>query len=106
MELSKDQVNRLTGAVWLIGLGILFATRYWWPGVLFVAAAGSLTQAFAEGRGWYSSQGALWLCGLGIWFATGMNLAVLFVILGLSMLVGVFIRPPALSKPYVDNSLE
>jgi hypothetical protein len=106
MYLSGERANQVSGGVWLIGLGVLFATGYWWPGILFVLGAGSIAQSLAEGRGWYAFQGALWAIGLGVWFALGTNVATLFIILGISMLLAAIFRPPGFAKPKVDSSLE
>jgi hypothetical protein len=101
-----DRVNQVSGAVFLIGLGVLFATGYWWPGIMFVIGATALVQGLAEGRGWYSLQGAAWMIGLGVWFALGTSMAFLFILLGVSLLIGALVRPPIFAKPQVDNSLE
>ena len=69
--ISGHRANEISGAIWLIGLGILFVTGYWWPGILIVIGAGSIAQGLAEGRGWYGFQGGLWAIGLGIWFMFG-----------------------------------
>ena len=46
---SGQRANEISGAIWLIGLGILFVTGYWWPGILIVIGAGSIAQGLAEG---------------------------------------------------------
>ena len=108
MHLGDERVNQITGAVWLIGLGILFATNFWWPGVLFLVGAGALAQGLAEGRGWYALQGSLWAFGLGVAFLLGAHfIAAVLITLGLSMLLGAIVRPPMLKpKPHVYNDLE
>jgi len=37
--------RQIHGAIWLIGLAILFWTGWWWPGILVLIAISSLTQA-------------------------------------------------------------
>jgi hypothetical protein len=106
MYWSNERANQLSGAVSLIGLGILFATGYWWPGVLFVFGAASLVHGLAAGHGWYAFQGAAWMIGLGVWFALGTNVATLFIVIGVSMLLAALFKPPAFTKPKVDNTLE
>jgi hypothetical protein len=106
MRMSGARASQVSGGVMLIGLGVLFATHYWWPGILFVVGACALAQGLVEGRGWYALQGAIWLFAMGVWFALGSSLAVLFVALGASMILGVLIRPPFAAKPKADNWLE
>ena len=44
MGLSGKRASELSGGVFLIGLGVLFVTGYWFPGILFVIGATSLVQ--------------------------------------------------------------
>ena len=92
--LPKERVDQLAGGVFFVGLGVLFLTGYWWPGILFVIAATSLARGMAEGRAWYSVQGALWMIGIGLVFAWGFSLPLLLILIGLSMLLGYAFRPP------------
>src|SRR6185312_899691 len=101
---NSNKANQISSAVFLIGLGMLFATGYLWPGIFFVIGASMLAQGLASGRGWYSLQGAIWMIGLGIWFALGSPIGALLVIVGVSVLVGALVRPPIFAKPHVDNS--
>ncbi len=107
MHLDQERADAVDSAVWLIGIGVLFATGYWWPGIMFLLGIASIVQGFVEGRGWYAFQGSLWAFGIGLWAALHYSIAVLFVFLGVSVLLGAFVRPPLLAaKPYVDTSLE
>jgi hypothetical protein len=102
----RERADQISGAVFMIGMGILFATHFWWPGILFVIGVTSLVRGLSEGRRWYSLQGALWMFALGAFFLMGANVAILFVAIGISMLIGAFYRPPMFAKPQVDNTLE
>ncbi|GEM_PF-819177 len=85
--------NQVSGAVFLIGLGLLFLTNFWWPGILFVLGAAAIAQGLSEGRGWYALQGGIWLIGIGLVFSVGFSLPLLLILLGLSMLCGTVCRP-------------
>ena len=98
-RLSGQQVAAIEGAVWMFGLAALFATGFWWPGIMFVIGVSSLVAGLARGHGWAALQGAVWCIGFGAWAMLHYNIAVLFVILGLSTLAGAFRRPPFLGKP-------
>ena len=43
---SSARANEIYTAIWLIGLGILFWTGYWWPGILILIGATMLVRAF------------------------------------------------------------
>jgi hypothetical protein len=108
VKLTSEQANAITSAVWLVGLGILISTGWWWPGILFVIGAGSIAQGFVDGRGWYSLQSGLWTIGFGIWALVGFGygLLFLFTMIALSGLFGAFFKPsPFEKKPKADQSL-
>ena len=106
MFLTAKQADAITSSVWLIGIGILITTGYWWPGILFLIGAGSIAQSFVEGRGWYSIQAGFWTIGVGIWALFNWNLLVLFLLIALSTLMGAFVKPsPFDKKPQVDPAL-
>ncbi len=104
MRLTPQQVNAVSGAIWLIGIGALFATGWWWPGIMFVIGTSSVVQGIVAGRGWYAFQAGLWSFGIGVWAMTGFNLAVLFVLLAVSGMLAAFVRPPSDEKQVIDRS--
>lgn len=46
-ELNHSQV---ASGVFFIGLGLLFVSDYWFPGIFFVIAASKLAGAYAKGE--------------------------------------------------------
>ncbi len=38
--------STVQGAIWLIGIGVLALTDWWWPGILFLVAASTLVSGF------------------------------------------------------------
>ena len=106
MQLHPQQAHAITGGVSLIGLGILFATGFWWPGLLIIAGITAIVEGWAHGQGWYGLQGGVWLIMFAIWALLDYNIAVLFVALGVSVISSAFVRPSFLNKPQVDKSLE
>lgn len=107
MELRRRRADEISGAVWLIGLGIMLVRGHWFPDIFFVIGAGMIAQALAEGRAWYASQGALWMIGLGLMFTFHAPFGALFIILGISALLGAIFRPPPFAKkPPADNYLD
>ena len=65
-----QQHKAFIGGIWLIGLGILFATRFWWPGIMFLIGITAIVE------GWLRRQpgmdpGGFWSILIGVWALTG-----------------------------------
>ena len=107
MKMTAQQANAVTGAVWLLGLGVLIVTGWWWPGIMFLIGISSVVQGLVWGQGWYAWQGGLWTFGIGVWALFDYNMLVFFGLVALSGLLAAFVRPPVLTKkPPTDVSLE
>jgi hypothetical protein len=107
MNLTPHQANAITSALWLVGIGVLIVTGWWWPGIMFVVGVTSIAQGLVAGRGWYALQAGLWTIGIGVWALASFNMLVFFCLVALSVLAGAFLRPPMLArKPKPDPSLE
>jgi hypothetical protein len=109
MALPRQQAHAITGAVWLFGLAALFYTGWWWPGIMFVVGAAMIIEGLVAGKRWYALQGAAWVIGIGVWALLNFQVWFLFVILGVSVLVGAFAPPPMLAKeprPRYETDLE
>jgi hypothetical protein len=109
MYLDQSRASAIIGAIWLFGLAALFYTGYWWPGIMFVIGLAAIVEGLVHGHGWYALQGGLWAIGIGAWALFDFSLAVLFVLLGISVLLGAFVRPPMLQKkpaPVSHDGLE
>ena len=106
MQLHPQQAHAITGGIWLIGFGMLFATGFWWPGILILAGITAMVEGWSHGQGWYGLQGGLWLIVFALWAMFHYNIALLFIGLGISVIASAFVRPSFMAKPQVDNSLE
>ena len=108
MKLDPTRTNTVMGGVWLIGLGVLFATKAWWPGIMFLIAITAVIEGWLNDQLWYGIQGGYWSVFIGLWALARFNLAFLFVGLGISTIIGALIKPSPFSKPkpFVDGSLE
>jgi len=104
---TSERANAVTVGIWLIGLGVLFATRFWFPGILFLAGTTAIVQGSARrGTGWAPLHGGVWLILVGAWAMMRFNLTVLLVGLGVSVIVAAVMRPSPFHKPFVDRTLE
>ena len=60
--MSKDiseKASQIGTGVFFVGLGLLFLSGWWWPGIMFVIAASILARTMAEGEGWQSARALL-----------------------------------------------
>jgi hypothetical protein len=106
MQLHTEQAHAITGGIWLIGFGVLFATGFWWPGILILAGITAIVEGWAYNQVWYGLQGGVWLIMFAVWAMLNYNVAIMFIALGISVISSAFIRPSFLDKPQVDNTLE
>jgi hypothetical protein len=94
---TKEQSDQVFGGVMLIGLGVLFFTGWWWPGVMFVLGIALLARTYAEGKPFSSNRGALVVLAIGAFFALedALNifgninwLPIVLILIGLYLLFG------------------
>lgn len=94
--ISKDRADQIFGGIFLIGLAVLFATGWWFPGILFVVGAASLGRTYADGKSLSENNGALITIAIGgifligdvFSFFGGNWLPLLFILLGGYLLFG------------------
>jgi hypothetical protein len=103
---DSSKANALTGGIWLIGFGVLFATGHWWPGILFLVGITTIVQSWLRGHPLYAMHGGFWVIFIGIWAAFRFNMALLFIGLGIYTILTVLLGPNPLRKPHVDSTLE
>lgn len=100
MPAISKRPEQVFGGVMLIGIGILFLTDYWWPGIVLVVSIATLARDKTEGRRIIANRVALGLLGLGLVFvvtdvllASNYSvLAIIMIVLGLMMLFGEKLR--------------
>ena len=68
MDFNKNNASQVSGGVLLIGVGMLFLTGWWWPGIMFVVAASIMARTMAEGKPLSEATPAFWLIGIGVLF--------------------------------------
>ena len=90
---SESYADRVSGAVFLIGLGVLFTGILpWWPGILFVIGAAGIARGMARGKEWYNAGGGLFMIALGVVFWFGFSLPLFLILMGVVMLTGFTFR--------------
>jgi hypothetical protein len=74
--------NDSIGAVWLIGLGLLFLTGHFFPGILFLIGITSFLKHSGRGRDRKAVQTLVFFLGLTALFWYGFSLPLLLIWLG------------------------
>jgi hypothetical protein len=103
---AENRAEKLSGAVFMIGLGILFVPGIpvsFCPGIFFVLAIVTLLKGLAGGAYWSNLQGAGWLVGIGVVLQVGFNLPALLILIGVFSLMGYLLRPRATRQREVDG---
>jgi hypothetical protein len=108
MHPEPGRRRTLIGGIWLIGIGVLFATRFWWPGIMFLIAITAFIEGWLNDQPWYGIQSGFWSAFIGVWALARYSLAFLLIGLGVSTIIGALVKPSPFSKPkpFVDSSLE
>ena len=110
----EEKASQASTGVFFVGLGLLFFTGWWWPGIMFVIAASMLARARALGESWSSASGALWLIAIGVIFGIPGLIAdiagafwevfpLILIGMGLFMLFGGKYRPKVSGKRKNDD---
>ena len=76
--------SSLQTGLWLIGIGVLALTDFWWPGIMFLIGLSALLGG--------SGQGALWMIGIGVIALTDFWWPGMIFLVGLSILLGAATR--------------
>jgi hypothetical protein len=106
MTCNTQRASALTAGIWLIGLGLLIATKAWWPGILLLVGITIIVQGYFSGGQRQAIRGGIVAIAIGVWAACKFNVALLFVGLGVYIISAALLKPNPFHKPYVDNTLE
>jgi len=101
MDSDLGVFRGFSGAILLIGLGVLFLVGSipFWPWILVVIGLAGLPESVAQKGLWAGIQNMVWMAGLAVLFATGKFWPGILILIGVSTLVGALVRPPAFDKP-------
>ncbi|MCY3979203.1 MAG: hypothetical protein OXG23_13980 [Chloroflexi bacterium] len=113
---KNEKASQVGTGVFFVGLGLLFFTGWWWPGIMFVIAASMIAGTIAAGESWTSATGALWLIGIGVVFgipgligdiagAFWQIFPLILIGMGLFMLFGGKYRPKVSGKRKNDDDI-
>ena len=90
---NSRREQELGGAVWLIGLGLLFLTGTFWPGILVLLGITTYLHETARGRQEAAVRSVIFFCGLAALFWSGLFWPGILILAGLTALLSPEIRP-------------
>lgn len=65
----NSKASQIGNGILFIGLGLLFLTGWWWPGIILVIAASVLGRSLASGQSLKNVSGIFWLIGIALVFS-------------------------------------
>lgn len=94
MKSRSSTYGTLSGAILLIGVGVIFLLKLdFFPAILAALGVSTIVAGLATGRGWYGVQGGVWLIGLFFLFQFDIFFPGILILLGISALIGALTRP-------------
>ncbi len=91
--LNSRREKEIGGAVWLIGLGVLFLTGTFWPGILVLLGITGYVHETAQGRQAEAARSLIFFAGIAVLFWSGWFWPGILILMGLTALFSPEIRP-------------
>ena len=92
--------------MWLVGLGLLLASRHLWPGILFVVGTVKVAESLFNPGLIRSRRAGFLLIAFGLFLSFRLGFVEILVLLGAAMIVDSLRHRESYGKPVVDVSLE
>lgn len=86
------RLRQMNGGLWLIGLGMLFLTGTFWPGILVLIGISAYLEETARGRHQEALRTLIFTLGLAVLFALGWFWPGILILLGLTALLSPEVR--------------
>ena len=91
-ETSKDKqrmAGAISGGIFLISLGILLVTGWWWPGIMVAIGLSSGAALIFRGKTWQGIVSLAFFCGIAVVVEIVRRTDVDGVVVGAMILVGI-----------------
>jgi hypothetical protein len=62
----QRMASAISGGIFLIGLGVLLATGWWWPGIMVVIGLSSGAGLIFRGKTWQGISSLAFFCGIAL----------------------------------------
>lgn len=103
---TPESPTRLLVAVWLIGLGVLYVSKRFWPGILFLVGASALIQAYHDPGRRNTGRFGVFMILLGLWAMLRLSLPVLLIALGVYLIFSSLSSTSRRRKSQIDQSFD
>jgi len=91
-EVSKEkqrQASAISGGIFLISLGVLLVTGWWWPGIMVAIGLASGAELIFRGKVWSGIGSLLFFCGIAVVVEWGRVSDVSWTVVGAMILIGI-----------------
>jgi hypothetical protein len=88
-ERKKRQGDAISGGLFLIGLGVLIVTGWWWPGIMFALGISSGAGLIFRGRIWQGILSLAFFCSIPIIIWIIQETAIPWTLVGSFVLIGI-----------------
>ena len=93
MTLDERNLKRrgwaLTGGIWLISLGVLLVTGWWWPGIMVALGLAAGAGLIFRGRTLAGIGALVFFCGIAVAVEIARATGISGVVIGAFILVGI-----------------
>ena len=86
---KQRSASALSGGIFLIGLGVLMATGWWWPGIMVVIGLSSGAALIFRGKTWQGIGTLAFFCGIAIVVEIARRTDVDGVVIAAFVLIGI-----------------
>ncbi len=86
---KKRQADGIAGGIFLISLGILLFTGWWWPGIMVAIGLSSGASLIFRGRTWAGIASLVFFCGIAIIVELIRVTAITWGLVGPFILIGI-----------------
>jgi hypothetical protein len=86
---KQRMAGAISGGIFLIGLGILLATGWWWPGIMVVIGLSSGAALIFRGKTWRGIGSLAFFCGIAVFVEIVRRTDVDGVVIAAMILVGI-----------------
>ena len=89
MHKNRQAASSISGGIFLIGLGLLFFTSWWWPGIMLVIGASSAAELFFRGKPLEAAGTFLFFLAIPIGIALVTNIHIRWEVIVAVALIGI-----------------
>ena len=86
---KKRLADGIAGGIFLISLGVLLATGWWWPGIMVAIGLSSGASLIFRGKIWQGIGSLVFFCGIAVAVELIRTTDVSGVVIGAFILVGI-----------------